>query len=69
MNGVLFGAPIPESYAGVGKELQEAVERAVQDRSSSPGWCWPKRCRSRIPNLHIKVPSAPIGNSSRLLGR
>jgi len=30
-NGVLFGAPIPESYAGVGEELQEAVERAVQE--------------------------------------
>jgi pseudouridine-5'-phosphate glycosidase/pseudouridine kinase len=30
-NGVLFGAPIPESYAAVGKELQEAVERAVQE--------------------------------------
>ena len=30
-NGVLFGAPIPSSYASVGKELQEAVERAVQE--------------------------------------
>ncbi|KAF8482161.1 indigoidine synthase A-like protein [Russula ochroleuca] len=30
-NGVLFGAPIPASYASVGKELQEAVERAVQE--------------------------------------
>jgi len=30
-NGVLFGAPIPESYTTVGKELQEAVERAVRE--------------------------------------
>lgn len=30
-NGVLFGAPIPGSYAAVGKEIQEAVERAVQE--------------------------------------
>ncbi len=30
-NGVLFGAPIPESYTAVGKELQEAVEQAVQE--------------------------------------
>ena len=30
-NGVLFGAPIPESYTAVGKELQEAVERAVRE--------------------------------------
>ncbi len=30
-HGVLFGAPIPESYAAVGKELQEAVEQAVQE--------------------------------------
>jgi pseudouridine-5'-phosphate glycosidase/pseudouridine kinase len=30
-NGVLFGAPIPESYTVVGKELQEAVEQAVQE--------------------------------------
>jgi pseudouridylate synthase / pseudouridine kinase len=30
-NGVLFGVPIPASYAGVGKELQEAVERAVKE--------------------------------------
>jgi len=30
-NGVLFGAPIPESYTTVGKELQEAVERAIRE--------------------------------------
>ena len=30
-NGVLFGVPIPASYAAVGKELQEAVERAVEE--------------------------------------
>jgi pseudouridine-5'-phosphate glycosidase/pseudouridine kinase len=30
-NGVLFGAPIPEPYTTVGKELQEAVERAVRE--------------------------------------
>jgi len=30
-NGVLFGVPIPASYATVGKELQEAVERAVKE--------------------------------------
>ena len=30
-NGVLFGVPIPASYAAVGKELQEAVERAVKE--------------------------------------
>ncbi len=30
-NGVLFGVPIPESYAAVGKQLQEAVEQAVQE--------------------------------------
>lgn len=30
-HGVLFGVPIPESYAAVGKELQEAVEQAIQE--------------------------------------
>ncbi|KAI0307990.1 Indigoidine synthase A like protein-domain-containing protein [Multifurca ochricompacta] len=30
-NGVLFGVPIPDSYATVGKQLQEAVEQAVQE--------------------------------------
>jgi len=30
-NGVLFGAPIPESYTTVGKELQDAVERAIRE--------------------------------------
>jgi pseudouridylate synthase / pseudouridine kinase len=30
-NGVLFGVPIPEPYAAAGKQLQEAVERAVQE--------------------------------------
>lgn len=30
-NGVLFGVPIPEPYTTVGKELQEAVERAVRE--------------------------------------
>jgi pseudouridine-5'-phosphate glycosidase/pseudouridine kinase len=30
-NGVLFGVPIPASYAAVGQELQEAVERAVKE--------------------------------------
>lgn len=30
-NGVLFGVPIPASYAAVGKELQDAVERAVKE--------------------------------------
>jgi pseudouridine-5'-phosphate glycosidase len=30
-NGVLFGVPIPASYTAVGKELQEAVERAVKE--------------------------------------
>jgi pseudouridine-5'-phosphate glycosidase/pseudouridine kinase len=30
-NGVLFGAPIPESYTAIGKEIQEAVEQAVQE--------------------------------------
>lgn len=30
-SGVLFGVPIPASYAAVGKELQEAVEQAVKE--------------------------------------
>jgi pseudouridine-5'-phosphate glycosidase/pseudouridine kinase len=30
-HGVLFGVPIPESYTAVGKELQEAVEQAIQE--------------------------------------
>ena len=30
-NGVLFGVPVPASYAAVGKELQEAVEQAVKE--------------------------------------
>ncbi|KAH9044719.1 indigoidine synthase A-like protein [Lactarius pseudohatsudake] len=30
-HGVLFGVPIPESYAAVGKELQEAVEQAIRE--------------------------------------
>jgi len=30
-HGVLFGVPIPESHAAVGKELQEAVEQAIQE--------------------------------------
>ncbi|KAI9512927.1 indigoidine synthase A-like protein [Russula earlei] len=34
-NGVLFGTPIPESYTGVGMELQEAVEQAVQESQES----------------------------------
>ncbi|KAH9065965.1 indigoidine synthase A-like protein [Lactarius vividus] len=29
--GALFGVPIPESYAAVGKELQEAVEQAIRE--------------------------------------
>lgn len=30
-HGVLFGVPIPESYAAVGQELQAAVEQAVRE--------------------------------------
>ena len=30
-HGVLFGVPIPESHAAIGEELQEAVERAIQE--------------------------------------
>jgi pseudouridylate synthase / pseudouridine kinase len=34
-NGVLFGVPIPESYAAVGKQLQEAVEQAVRESQAN----------------------------------
>ncbi|KAI0068248.1 indigoidine synthase A-like protein [Artomyces pyxidatus] len=30
-NGVLFGVPIPESYAEIGEDLQKAVEQAVRE--------------------------------------
>ena len=30
-NGVLFAAPIPESYHAVGETIQEAVEAAIRE--------------------------------------
>jgi pseudouridylate synthase / pseudouridine kinase len=59
-NGVLFGVPIPESYAAVGKQLQAAVERAVQESQENG---MDKRGKEVTPWLLERVRELTLGKS------
>ena len=59
-NGVLFGVPIPESYAAVGTQLQDAVERAVQESQANG---MDKRGKEVTPWLLNRVKELTLGKS------
>jgi Indigoidine synthase A like protein len=59
-NGVLFGVPIPESYAAVGKQLQEAVEQAIHESQANG---MDKRGKELTPWLLDRVRELTSGKS------
>ncbi len=59
-HGVLFGVPIPESYAAVGKELQEAVEQAIHESQQNG---MDKRGKQVTPRLLERVRQLTAGKS------